>query len=926
MSCVQAVGNQAVEKGKQYYNKEALLSILVANQCTLSISRSTRKKLWQFKIWNFNRAKYINKLTKLRRSSKTNWPSVLCTNLRSLRNKFDEVHETVIQHKCDLNVFTETWLNDEYNSCLLSIPGYSIVRLDRKVQKGGGILVYKRLGLNSEAIQFDNPNKREILPFILPQHNNLFICIYHPFWQEKSIHDEVIDLFFQIISKAQSSINGMLSITIVGDFNGLKEFMAPVCKTFNLKNFVTFPTRGSSTLDCCFSSKRCNYSCTQLSPLGQSDHKIFICRSQQRSTKFKFKEVLVRDFSPKNKSVFFYLITSSALVTPPTITDGISLNFAYDTFISTLSSLLDYCFPMKKIRVSENLPWISNNIRLLIRKRNNAARHGNSQKFKHYRSKVKLAIRKAKIYYSSSINNASNKQNWERVKEVINIRSKKQSHAKPPLSSQELLDFFTSVRSSEDPQLLTNDINSNHKDQSIALSEEEVVQSLRKSKKGGGVPFLPPWLLQNYADLLAKPLRPIFEASLNLGIIPSHLKMARITPIPKIKTPKAVSDFRPITCVSPILKALERIVMDKWLKHLITKEHFQDQFAFVPLKGRGCTSALTFIYGNLVQSIDHGLYSNLLMIDFSKAFDRVSSFQIANNLLSLGASQQCVYWIFNFMQNRHIQVAQNSDVSSFVSISGGTPQGSIISPILFAIACFTLKPTTTSCQYIKYADDLTVLHTFHNDPSSTDLQTEVDSINIWATKNSMKINELKTKLIHVSGRKSRRPPAIFINNSEIEIVSSARLLGLTLTSDLKWNTNTTNSINSASKVFYHIVLLKRTEICPKVLYNIYCALVRPLLTYSCPTTINMTQYNQKQLLKCERRFLSIIKYTNVEKLDSFTNRISQKFVQTVTNNADHPFRQLLITLPKSRTRSERTLVASNGRTSLKKNSIIKYFK
>jgi len=927
MNCIQAVVNHAVERSntlctKRYYDKKALLTILHENKNGLRVQRTTRKHIWQLRIWNFYRQKFINRYTKMRQPSTEIWPSILCGNLRSIKNKFDEVHETVIQHNCDVNIFTETWLSDSYHSDLLAIPGYTNKRLDRNSQKGGGIIVYLREETSFQIVDFDNPNRREILPIFLHKSNHLLISIYHPFWQEEHVHEESVDILFNIISKTRSTSNNALKVTIIGDFNGLRACMEPVCKSFNLRNFVNFPTRGSSTLDCCYSSKSAQYTCTRLSPVGQSDHNIFTCRSQPKRRKLPFKHVLVPDYSPRNKSLFLSLLYSSGIENTSPIHSVSSLNFTFDSLIAIIASLIEFCFPVKKIKVYEHLPWINHNIRHLIRQRNNACRRNNKSVHKHYRTKVKVAIQNAKKKYATTINNLSSKESWDKIKQITNV-SRKSSYTATSFSSEQLLDFFTSITSEEDPNL-QHDLSCSPESDHIHLSDELVLKCLQQSKKGGGVPYLPAWLLKSHSDILVKPLRIIFEASLNLGVIPRHLKVARVTPIPKIKTPLSVSDFRPITCVSPILKALEKVVLHIWLKPLINERTFHDQYAFVPLKGRGCASALSVIYGHLVQAFDNGFYCNLLMIDFSKAFDRVSSFKIVDNLISLGASQQCIFWVFNFLQDRLVQVSQGNEKSSFRTISGGTPQGSIISPVLFAIACHSLTPTTNSCLYVKYADDLTVIHAYKNSPS--DLQSEINSISNWSTTNGLLINESKTKLMHISGRKSPKPPLVTVNSRPIDIVSTACLLGLTFTNDLKWNSNTITSINKASKLFYHIVLLKRCNIHPKVLYAIYCSIIRSILTYSCPATINMSQKCRRSLEKCEKRFLMVIGYSPPERISAFIIRLCKSFVQSVCNNHDHPFRKLLIKVDRSRTRSERTLVAPNSRSSLKKNSIISYFK
>ena len=86
--------------------------------------------------------------------------------------------------------------------------------------------------------------------------------------------------------------------------------------------------------------------------------------------------------------------------------------------------------------------------------------------------------------------------------------------------------------------------------------------------------------------------------------------------------------------------------------------------------------------------------------------------------------------------------------------SGGTPQSSIISPILFVIITFSLGQVTKYCLYFKYANDLTTLHKHDSPFGKDDLQIEVNNVISWSTTFSMPINERKTNLMHISGRKT----------------------------------------------------------------------------------------------------------------------------------------------------------------------------
>jgi len=358
---------------------------------------------------------------------------------------------------------------------------------------------------------------------------------------------------------------------------------------------------------------------------------------------------------------------------------------------------------------------------------------------------------------------------------------------------------------------------------------------------------------------------------------------------------------------------------------LIHESQFYDQFAFIPLKGRGCVSALLSIYGTALEHIDAGKYVNLLLIDFSKAFDRAATSRIINQLHHLNASKQCILWIADFLQNRRVFVKYDNECSDTCSISGGTPQGSLISPLLFAMLCESLKPLNENFTYVKYADDLTVVHNTASPSNYQDLQDETNHIVNWCTFNRMLINERKTKNIHVCIRKAPSPPQVLINNSLIENVTSSKLLGVYIHSSLKWHEHVDFSIKKAAKLIFPLLQLKRSKLDKPLLLKLYQLLVRPHLTYASPVTINMGQSNELKLLKMERRFLSLIGTKPNESLPLHVDRLCLHLARKVLQYEQHPVRKLLQTVSHRKTRSQKELIRPLAKTTLKKNSFIRYF-
>ena len=84
-------------------------------------------------------------------------------------------------------------------------------------------------------------------------------------------------------------------------------------------------------------------------------------------------------------------------------------------------------------------------------------------------------------------------------------------------------------------------------------------------------------------------------------------------------------------------------------------------------------------------------------------------------------------------------------------------------------------------------------------------------------------------------------------------------MGVTFCDNLKWNSNTQEIINKASKRLYLIRVHKRAGVPPLHLVTIYNALVRSVLEYACPVWSNSPQqYLNQKVEKVQKRAMRII--------------------------------------------------------------------
>ena len=123
------------------------------------------------------------------------------------------------------------------------------------------------------------------------------------------------------------------------------------------------------------------------------------------------------------------------------------------------------------------------------------------------------------------------------------------------------------------------------------------------------------------------------------------------------------------------------------------------------------------------------------------------------------------------------------------------------------------------------------------------------------------MNETKCKELQISFSKSVDPfDAVTINNKPIEVVTSVKLLGLTISNNLKWNAHIENVVKKGASRLYLLRQLKRAKGDPTQLLCFYTTCIRPVSEYACQVFHNgLPEYLSEQLEKIQCRALRIIK-------------------------------------------------------------------
>ena len=225
-------------------------------------------------------------------------------------------------------------------------------------------------------------------------------------------------------------------------------------------------------------------------------------------------------------------------------------------------------------------------------------------------------------------------------------------------------------------------------------------------------------------------------------------------------------------------------------------------------------------------------------------------------MVARGVPNILLQWTKNFLTNRQQRVKINGIVSEWLSANGGVPQGTLAGPLHYQLMS---NDFSTILDMIKYVDDSSIYEITTNQEHSQ-MQTAADNATNWADENKITINTSKTKELYISfGKEQHRPSAVNINGQEIEQVTTAKLLGITLANDLTWEAHTQNIHSRASSRLYFLRQLKRSGAPIEDLIMIYVSSIRSIMEYACQTWATCLNKHQSDVLEgIQRRAMKIV--------------------------------------------------------------------
>ena len=156
----------------------------------------------------------------------------------------------------------------------------------------------------------------------------------------------------------------------------------------------------------------------------------------------------------------------------------------------------------------------------------------------------------------------------------------------------------------------------------------------------------------------------------------------------------------------------------------------------------------------LLQNIQKGKQTDLILLDFSKAFDKVSHEKLIYKLHNYGVKGKTLTWIKSFLDNRTQTVVVDGKQSRTAPVTSGVPQGTVLGPILF-LAYINDLPDNITSQVRLFADDTVVYAAISRMDDSLALQRDLDTLQTWENKWDMEFNPSKCQVLQIT--RARKP-------------------------------------------------------------------------------------------------------------------------------------------------------------------------
>ena len=388
----------------------------------------------------------------------------------------------------------------------------------------------------------------------------------------------------------------------------------------------------------------------------------------------------------------------------------------------------------------------------------------------------------------------------------------------------------------------------------IQVSEKGVLNLMSKlnENKATGPDGIPGKLLKLCSKELSPVFTILFQASLDQGTIPEDWKLANIVPLFKKGDRKNPENYRPVSLTSIPCKLLEHIIHSSVMDHL-EKYNVLTNIQHGFRHKRSCESQLLTATNDFMNCFDNKGHIDAILLDFSKAFDKVNHKNLLIKLNHYGIRGNLYSWISSFLSKRSQKVLLDGHTSTPLPVLSGVPQGTVLGPLLFLVYINDMGERLSKDTKLRlFADDSLLYRVINTKEDYNILQKDLEILQKWEKEWSMEFHPEKCQVLTISSRPNKTSGQYFIHNTLLNQTPVAKYLGVTIDSNLKWSEHVNNTYQKANNTLSF--LRRHLSSCPpSIKEKCYKTYVRPIIEYSSSVWDPHLKKDIDKLEKIQRR-------------------------------------------------------------------------
>ena len=230
---------------------------------------------------------------------------------------------------------------------------------------------------------------------------------------------------------------------------------------------------------------------------------------------------------------------------------------------------------------------------------------------------------------------------------------------------------------------------------------------------------------------------------------------------------------------------MKHVIHSHIMHHFDTTETLSD-FEHGFRKFRSCETQLLQTVKDLANGLNNRQQIDSIILDFSKAFDKVCHRKLLIKLKHLGITGSLLAWITDFLRERTQSVVVRGTFSEKIAVKSGVPQGTVLGPLLF-LTYINDMPLAVKSKIALFADDTYLYKVIKSLLDTFALQNDINQLTKWEKLWSMEFHPDKCFVLRVTNKRKCIDADYSIHDQKLERVDHANYkIGVTISKDLSW--------------------------------------------------------------------------------------------------------------------------------------------